>query len=152
VREDGTIFRVCVFQEILFVHFGQATDGLRGPGGNLPCFRCRSTLNHEVTQCVHFVGWRPDQAVTQGILRAIEGCAVQAAIEAAERVAQQDAEWQQALKLEPEQARYEATLAERRYEAVDPAQRLVASELEARSNRALERVQMVEKRSASLCM
>jgi DNA invertase Pin-like site-specific DNA recombinase len=118
-----------------------------GPGGNLPCFRCRSTLNHEVTQCVHFVGWRPDQAVTQEILRAIEGCAVQAAIEAAERVAQQDAEWQQALKLELEQARYEATLAERRYEAVDPAQRLVASELEARWNRALERVQNVEKRS-----
>jgi hypothetical protein len=117
-----------------------------GPGGNLPCFRCRSTLNHEVTQCVHFVGWRPDQAVTKEILRAIEGCAVQAAIEAAERVTQQDTEWQQALKLELEQARYEATLVERRYEAVDPAQRLVASELEARWNRALERVQMVEKR------
>jgi hypothetical protein len=117
-----------------------------GPGGNLPCFRCRSTLNHEVTQCVHFVGWRPDQAVAQEILRAIEGSAVQAAIEAAERVSQQDTEWQQALKLELEQARYEAQLAERRYEAVDPAQRLVASELEARWNRALERVQEVEKR------
>jgi DNA invertase Pin-like site-specific DNA recombinase len=117
-----------------------------GPGGNLPCFRCRSTLNHEVTQCVHFVGWRPDQAVAQEILRAIEGSAVQAAIEAAERVSKQDTEWQQALKLELEQARYEAQLAERRYEAVDPAQRLVASELEARWNRALERVQEVEKR------
>lgn len=117
-----------------------------GPGGNLPCFRCRSTLNHEVIQCVHFVGWRPDQAVAQEILRAIEGSAVQAAIEAAERVVQQDTEWQQALKLELEQARYEAKLAERRYEAVDPAQRLVARELEARWNRALERVQEVEKR------
>src|SRR5215472_8289837 len=115
-------------------------------GGNLPCFRCRSTINHEVTQCVHFVGWRPDQAVSQEILRAIEGSAVEAAIEAAERVAQQDAEWQQALRLELEQARYEAQLAERRYEAVDPAQRLVASELEARWNRALERVQELEKR------
>jgi len=39
-----------------------------------------------------------------------------------------------------------AQLAERRYEAVDPAQRLVASELEARWNRALERVQELEKR------
>jgi DNA invertase Pin-like site-specific DNA recombinase len=117
-----------------------------GPGGNLPCFRCRSTLNHAVTQCVHFVGWRPDQAVAQEILRAIEGSAVEAAIEAAERISQQDAEWQQALKLELEQARYEAQLAERRYEAVDPAQRLVAGELEARWNRALEKVQEVEKR------
>jgi DNA invertase Pin-like site-specific DNA recombinase len=117
-----------------------------GPGGNLPCFRCRSTLNHEVTQCVHFVGWRPDQAVSQEILRAIEGSAVQAAIEAADRMAQQNAEWQQALKLELEQARYEAQLAERRYESVDPAQRLVASELEARWNRALEKVQELENR------
>jgi len=65
---------------------------------------------------------------------------VQAAIEAGERVAQQDEEWQQALNLELEQARYEAQLAERRYEVVDPAQRLVASELEARWNRALESV------------
>lgn len=117
-----------------------------GRGGNLPCFRCRSTLNHEVTQCVHFVGWRPDQAVAQEILRAIEGSAVQAALEAAERLAQQDSEWQQALNLELAQARYEAQLAERRYEAVDPAQRLVASELEARWNRALEKVQELEKR------
>ena len=81
-----------------------------------------------------------DQAVAQEILRAIEGCAVQAAIEAGERVAQEDEEWQQALNLELEQARYEAQLAERRYEVVDPAQRLVASELEARWNRALESV------------
>jgi DNA invertase Pin-like site-specific DNA recombinase len=117
-----------------------------GRGGNLPCFRCRSTLNHEVTQCVHFVGWRPDQTVAQEILRAIEGSAVQAALEAAERVAQQDSEWQQALSLELEQVRYEAQLAERRYEAVDPAQRLVASELETRWNRALEKVQELEKR------
>jgi excisionase family DNA binding protein len=117
-----------------------------GRGGNLPCFRCRSTLNHEVTQCVHFVGWRPDQAIAQEILRAIEGSAVQAALEAAERVAQQDSEWQQALNLELAQARYEAQLAERRYEVVDPAQRLVASELEARWNRALEKVHELEKR------
>jgi hypothetical protein len=117
-----------------------------GRGGNLPCFRCRSTLNHEVTQCVHFVGWRPDQAVAQEILRAIEGSAVQAALEAAERVAKQDSEWQQAQNLELEQARYEVQLAERRYEAVGPAQRLVASELEARWNRALEKVQELEKR------
>jgi DNA invertase Pin-like site-specific DNA recombinase len=117
-----------------------------GPEGNLPCFRCRSTINQDVTQCVHFVGGRLDQAVSQEILRAIEGCAVEAAVEAAERVAQQDEEWQKAMKLELEQARYEAQLAERRYEAVDPAQRLVASELEARWNRALKKVQELETR------
>jgi hypothetical protein len=37
-----------------------------------------------------------------------------------------------------EQARYQAELASRRYEAVDPANRLVAAELEARWNAALQ--------------
>jgi hypothetical protein len=50
----------------------------------------------------------------------------------------------QALTLELEQARYEARLAARRYEAVDPENRLVASELEARWNANLTRVQQLE--------
>ena len=39
-----------------------------------------------------------------------------------------------------EEARYDASLAERRYELVDPAKRHVARQLEARWNAALERV------------
>jgi hypothetical protein len=46
--------------------------------------------------------------------------------------------------LEPDQAKYQARLAARRYEAVDPDNRLVAAELEARWNAALERVTEVE--------
>ena len=46
--------------------------------------------------------------------------------------------------LEVEQARYEARLAARRYEAVDPDQRLVAAELEARWNAALQKAQELE--------
>jgi hypothetical protein len=115
-------------------------------GGNTPRFDCRAVLNHALKGCVRFVGWRPDRAVSGEILRAIEGNAVQAALEAAERVKQQDAEWRRALDLESEQARYEAGLAARRYESVDPLNRLVASELEARWNAALERVRALEGR------
>ena len=43
-------------------------------------------------------------------------------------------------------AQYEATLAARRYEAVDPTKRLVARELEKRWNAALERVAQLEER------
>src|SRR6266487_5181776 len=43
-------------------------------------------------------------------------------------------------------ARYEALLAARRYEVVDPTKRLVARELETRWNIALERVADVEER------
>jgi hypothetical protein len=39
-----------------------------------------------------------------------------------------------------EEARYDASLAARRYEVVDPTKRLVARELETRWNTALERV------------
>ena len=48
--------------------------------------------------------------------------------------------------MELEQARYEARLASRRYEAVDPDNRLVAGELEARWNAALSTVGEVEQR------
>ncbi len=51
-----------------------------------------------------------------------------------------------ALALELEQATYHATLAARRYEAVDPDNRLVAAELEARWNAALQRVTELEGR------
>src|SRR5512132_1571906 len=46
--------------------------------------------------------------------------------------------------------RYEVSLAERRYEHVDPAKRHVARELEARWNAALERVAVLERRIARL--
>lgn len=56
----------------------------------------------------------------------------------------------QALLGELEQARYEASLASRRYEAVDPEKRRVARTLEARWEAALERVSHVESRLAHL--
>src|SRR6202795_2475394 len=48
--------------------------------------------------------------------------------------------------MELEEAHYEARLAARRYEAVDPEQRLVAAELEARWNTALQKAQALEER------
>lgn len=68
---------------------------------------------------------------------------MRAAIEAGERQCQDRLA---ALELELEEARYQARLAARRYEAVDPDRRLVAAELEARWNEALERVAAVEGR------
>ena len=61
-----------------------------------------------------------------------------------------DNDIRQALCRELEEARYDASLAARRYEAVDPTKRLVARELENRWNAALERV--ADSRSASLDM
>lgn len=79
-------------------------------------------------------------------MQAISGNAVEAALEAAEQMEQRRLELRQALTLELEQARYEARLAERRYEAVDPDQRLVAAELEARWNIALQKTRELEQK------
>ena len=62
------------------------------------------------------------------------------------RIADQGRRQRQALALELEQARYEARLAARRYEAIDPDNRLVAAELESRWNAALRKVSEVEDR------
>lgn len=54
------------------------------------------------------------------------------------------------LELALEQARYEATRARRRYEAVDPDNRLVAGELERRWNERLLAVRALEKERGAL--
>ena len=73
-----------------------------------------------------------------------------AALLAADQVVRAADDVRRAVGRELEEARYEASLAERRYEHVDPAKRHVARELEARWNAALERVAALEARVARL--
>jgi hypothetical protein len=87
-----------------------------------------------------------DADVAHEVLQAIEGHAIEAALEAAEQMQRQRQELRKSIELEVEQARYEVRLAARRYDAVDPEQRLVAAELEARWNVALQKVQDLENR------
>jgi DNA invertase Pin-like site-specific DNA recombinase len=118
-----------------------------GTHGDVPRYHCRGAqINHGEDWCISFGGLAPDRAVAAEILQAVEGNAVDAALEAATRIAEQREQRRQAWSLELEQARYEAHLAARRYEAVDPDNRLVASELEARWNSALQAVAELELR------
>lgn len=100
--------------------------------------------------CVGIGGVRVDQAVTRSLLEAISDHAVEAAIVAEERFAHAQDDAQRSLTRELEAAQYEASLAARRYEVVDPVQRLVARELESRWNAALERIAQLEERIAVL--
>jgi hypothetical protein len=116
-----------------------------GSHGEVVRYHCRGAhINHGEAWCISFGGLRPDEAVASEILRTIAGNAVEAAIDAAERVTEQRCEQRRVLLLELEQARYQAELATRRYEAVDPANRLVAAELESRWNTALEEARRLE--------
>jgi len=113
-------------------------------------FLCRSELNRTGQRCgPSFSGRYVDRAVADEILRVIGGNAVQAAVQAIEQVREQQMQHRQAMELELEQARYDAHLAARRYESVDPANRLVATELERRWNASMERVLALEERLQS---
>jgi DNA invertase Pin-like site-specific DNA recombinase len=95
-------------------------------------------------RCIAFGGLRVDAATANEVLNAVSGNAIEAALEAAGQMQQQRQDLRKSITLEVEQACYEARLAARRYEAVDPDQRLVAAELEARWNAALQKTQELE--------
>ena len=122
---------------MLQVHYGHRSIRYRCMSGN---------IKQGLPMCIAFGQVRVDRAVSREVLQAIQPLAIEAALEAADQVQRGQHEGTRALQLELEQARYEARLAARRYEAIDPENRLVAGELESRWNRALLRVRELENR------
>jgi DNA invertase Pin-like site-specific DNA recombinase len=119
--------------------------------GNAHRYQCRGDDGHVgAGLCIGIGGVRVDRAVALQVLEAVSNHAVAAAILACEQVEQSQHEVASAVERELEAARYEASLAERRYQLVDPAKRHVARELEARWNDALERVAELERRVREL--
>ena len=119
--------------------------------GHAHRYQCRGDDAHVGSGlCIGIGGGRVDRAVAAAILEAVSGHAIDAAVLAADQSASATDEVRQGLSRELEAARYDAGLAARRYELVDPAKRHVARELEARWNAALEKVAGLEHRLADL--
>lgn len=119
--------------------------------GNSHRYICRGAEMHGAKKaCIGVGGVRVDRAVTQQLLLAVAPHAVEAAIMAAQRVTDESNDRLEATRRELEEATYNANLAQRRHEAVDPARRLVARELERRWEEALERVRELEAKVHSL--
>jgi DNA invertase Pin-like site-specific DNA recombinase len=117
----------------------------RPPGQ--PAYRCdRPNLMLGLLRCFTFGGLRVDAAVTQELLRAVEPMAIEAAVEAERRYMETRGEQQRIIGLELKQAQYEAALAERRYAACDPDNRLIAAQLEKSWETALRRVEACQAR------
>jgi len=117
----------------------------RPPGQ--PVYRCdRPNLMLGLPRCFTFGGLRVDAAVTRELLRAVEPLAIEAAAEAERRYMETRGEQQRVVELELQQSRYEAALAERRYAACDPDNRLIAAQLEKSWEAALRRVEGCEAR------
>ncbi|MFQ6164030.1 zinc ribbon domain-containing protein [Sinorhizobium meliloti] len=119
--------------------------------GNAHRYQCRGDDAHVgVGLCIGIGGVRVDRAVAIQILEAVSDRAVEAAIFASDQVERSRRDVIAAIERDLEGARYEALLASRRYELVDPAKRHVARELEARWNDALERVGVLERKIKDL--
>ena len=119
--------------------------------GHAHRYQCRGDDAHVgAGLCVGIGGVRVDRAVVAQMLEAVSARAVEAALLAADQAAAAGAEERAALERELEAARYDAALAARRYDLVDPAKRHVVRELEARWNTALERVAQIERRIAEV--
>jgi DNA invertase Pin-like site-specific DNA recombinase len=150
------------------------TEGLPGPAreglcllqGLLICGHCgrrltvRYTGNHGIYP-MYECGWRRresvgpqtcmsvpapplDQAMTDRVLTAINPVTVELALATLTDLEHRDHEIGAQWRMRIERARYEADLAERRYEAVDPSNRLIASTLEQRWNDAMQRLHDLE--------
>jgi DNA invertase Pin-like site-specific DNA recombinase len=123
-----------------------------GAKGNAHRYQCRGDdARVGLGLCIGIGGVRVDRAVASQILEAVSDRAVEAAIFASDQVEQSARDVIAAIERDLEGARYEASLAGRRYELVDPAKRHVARELEARWNDALERVSVLERKIEELC-
>jgi hypothetical protein len=116
-----------------------------------PVYRCiRHTQTLGRRGCLAFGAKRVDMAVGRELLRAVEPMALEAALYAEQRYMEQNSEQRRIVELELQQARYDASLAERRYAACDPDNRLIAAQLEKSWEATLQRVKDFEVRLAAL--
>jgi excisionase family DNA binding protein len=125
--------------------------GYSGKNGNCARYHCRGAhINHGTERCISFGALRVDLAVGAEVLRVLQPLGMEAALRAIDARAAHAGETQRHAELALEQARYEAGHAHRQYDSVDPANRLVAAELERRWNERLEAVRYLEEQLASL--
>jgi DNA invertase Pin-like site-specific DNA recombinase len=119
----------------LHVHYG-------GKLGRYNCYGAR--MNHGAKRCISVSGLSIDAAIAKEVLRVLRPLGLEAAVNAIEAQSSDTATAERQLELSLQQARYEAAHARRQYDAVDPANRLVAGELERRWNEALQAIARIE--------
>jgi DNA invertase Pin-like site-specific DNA recombinase len=121
----------------------------RGRSPTQALYRCeRPNQMLGLPRCLGFGSTRVDAAVAGELLRAVEPMAIEAALEAERRHMEHQSERRRMAELDLQKAHYEASLAERRYAACDPDNRLIAAQLEKNWEAALRRVEACEARVA----
>jgi DNA invertase Pin-like site-specific DNA recombinase len=122
-----------------------------GANGKVRRYDCRGAMvNHGTGHCLSFGSLALEHAVEDAIFAVVAPGAIDAALAAAAQTQVQQTEREAHAQLALEQLQYEAERARRQYDAVDPANRLVAAELERRWNAALGAVAAQERHLAGL--
>jgi len=128
------------------VYCGRCGRPMRSRYRDKPAYVCEATSRqYGESRCQHVPVPHVDEAVTQVFLETLRPAHLEVALAAVEEIEAQRqqmiARWQQ----RRERARYEAELARRCYEQVDPDNRLVAAELERRWEEKLHAQQHLER-------
>jgi DNA invertase Pin-like site-specific DNA recombinase len=124
------------------------TISYRGNGGLYPTYEC-NWLRREglaTRSCLHVRCDLLDDLIAQRALAALQPVQLQIAIAALQELQQRDESTKQQWRMRIERAEYEAQLAQKRYEEVDPSNRLVAATLERRWNDALAQVEEIQQK------
>jgi DNA invertase Pin-like site-specific DNA recombinase len=121
------------------------TVSYRGNGGLYPQYLCnwQHRAGFEQSHSLAIRADLIDAAVAAEVLKALEPAQLKLAIAAVEELQSRDQKMLHQWQMRLERARYEAALAERRYEEADPSNRLVAATLERRWNENLQKLEEV---------
>jgi DNA invertase Pin-like site-specific DNA recombinase len=115
-----------------------------------PSYMCQQGYSNGDAHICQSMTSRPvDAGVVQAFLDAVSPASVPVAMRVLDQIEHDLASQRRQHALQLEQARYDARLAQRQYERVDPDNRLVASELERRWNEKLERVAQLQQSHAN---
>jgi DNA invertase Pin-like site-specific DNA recombinase len=114
----------------------------RGNGGIYPTYECNGQKRQAQSKraCLRVSCPPLDHAVTERVLQAVDAEHLALALAAHDELTQRDEALLQQWEMRLQRAEYEADLAQRRYEQVDAANRLVAASLESRWNESLQRL------------
>jgi DNA invertase Pin-like site-specific DNA recombinase len=110
-----------------------------------PTYLCDAAYaDGEERICQSMTARSVDGAIADAFLEAVTPLSLEVSLRVLEEVERGLAVQRRQWELQLDQARYEARLAQKQYDAVDPEHRLVAAELERRWNEKLERVARLE--------
>jgi DNA invertase Pin-like site-specific DNA recombinase len=128
------------------------TPRYRGNGGLYPIYECnwRKREGLSKTSCMSVQCGYLDRAIEQRIWEVVNEEHLNLALDAYDILQQRGRQISTQWKLRLQRAEYEAQLAQKRYEQVDPENRLVASTLEQRWNDALVELKDVQDQIADL--